>query len=166
LEKQRINYWGKSVGAVLKKKFFSKEEKLLMQQKVDALEIVKGFPKAFWQYCKFTPEEYKMKKEKFKIVGNYSEIIIPVLSFDEDKKKYDQFYGAVSTAGAKGLTDEQDSIVRLLNGYSLLTLVGIGSPKKLLNRLEVTIACGIILEKSFLTKIMLIQKLVGGINSS
>jgi hypothetical protein len=50
LESKRINYWGKSVGAVFDKKFVSKSKLEILQKKVDALKIVKGFPEFCWKY--------------------------------------------------------------------------------------------------------------------
>jgi hypothetical protein len=70
-----------------------------MQEKVDRLEIIKGFPKVVWQYCTFTPEEYEKKKEKLKIDTHYNEIFIPKLFLNETSKKFNGLYGAYDACG-------------------------------------------------------------------
>jgi hypothetical protein len=84
-----------------------------MQEKVDALEIIRGFPKLVRQYCTFTPEEYEKKNAKFGIKRGYYEIYISILLMDQREKNYDKFYGAINISGQiENVTLEQDSIMR------------------------------------------------------
>jgi hypothetical protein len=94
LEKKKIAYWGKQNNVTFTKKRIAREEKKKMQEKVDKLEIVRGFPKAIWQYCTFTPKEYERRKEELKIVGDCCEIYVPSLSMEERSEKFDGLYGA------------------------------------------------------------------------
>jgi hypothetical protein len=99
MEKKRVRFWDEQVGATFSKKIISKEEKKMLQEKVDRLEIIKGFSKAVWQYCMFTPEDYEKKKEKLKITWNYSEIFIPKIFMEELGKRFDGLYGAYCITG-------------------------------------------------------------------
>jgi predicted metalloendopeptidase len=94
MEKKRVLYWGEQVGVTFNKKTISREAKKRMQEKVDRLEIIKGFPKIVWQFCTFTPEEYEKKKKKLKIETDRNEIFIPKLFMKESGKRFDDLYGA------------------------------------------------------------------------
>jgi hypothetical protein len=79
---------GKQVNATFTKKKIPCEERKKLQEKVDKLEIIKGFLKVVWQYCTFAAEEYKKRKEKLKIYRyEYCEIFIPKLSREEYKEE-------------------------------------------------------------------------------
>jgi hypothetical protein len=61
-----VREWGAKAGAIFEKRFLCNDMISWMQKKVDALEIKRGFPKFFWQYCIFTPTEYEAAKKKYK----------------------------------------------------------------------------------------------------
>jgi hypothetical protein len=113
MEKKIMKCWGDNVGANFSEKMIPREEKKRLQDKVDALEIIKGFSKLVWQYCTFTLEDYEKKKAKMKIEREYLELFIPKLFMDEKGKKFDRFYGPYYAWGRDIFeTPEQERIVR------------------------------------------------------
>jgi hypothetical protein len=46
MEKMRIKCWGEHVGATFIKKIIAQDERKMLQDKVDALKIIKGFHKS------------------------------------------------------------------------------------------------------------------------
>jgi hypothetical protein len=70
-----------------------------VQEKIDKLEIIKGFPKIVCQYFVFSPEKYKKRKEELKIDRNYCEIYIPRLLMEEKADKFEELYGAYCMFG-------------------------------------------------------------------
>jgi hypothetical protein len=81
------------------KKLISKEERRKLQDKVDALKIIKGFPKVVWQYCTFTPEDYEKRKEKLKTKRGFCELFIPKLFMNEWGTRFEGLYGAYCAHG-------------------------------------------------------------------
>jgi hypothetical protein len=73
-ERKLIAYWAERNGLTLEKKILPRKEMRALQEKVDKLNIIKGFPKVVWDYCTFPYDEYNRRKEKLKIERDYYEI--------------------------------------------------------------------------------------------
>jgi hypothetical protein len=104
--KRAIDYWDQQNNVTFVKKRKSGEERKALQEKVDKLEIIKGFTKVVWQYCTFTPEEYEKRKEKLKIERGYCEIFISKLYMEEYDEEFNGLYGAYCTRRGDTFTNQ------------------------------------------------------------
>jgi hypothetical protein len=103
---------GEQIGVSFTKKRIPREKKKKMQEKVDQLEIIKGFPKVVWQYCTFSLEVYRKKKEKLKIESDRSENFIPRLLLEEHGTKFRGLYGAYYPYGSQEDTCKHYELIR------------------------------------------------------
>jgi hypothetical protein len=107
LEKKRVAYWGQRNDVTFVRKKIAVKERKALQEKVDRLNIIKGFPKVVWDYCTFTPEEYEKKRKKLKVERGYCEIFLPRLYMQEYNVKFNGLYCAYSINGKLPFQEEQ-----------------------------------------------------------
>jgi hypothetical protein len=105
--KKRVLYWEQNNNATFERKIIPRKERKRKQEMVNKLKIIKGFPKVVWDYCTFTPEEYKERRDKLKIQKGLSEIFVPKLSMEEYTIKFGKLYGAYAINGDDPF-DEQE----------------------------------------------------------